>query len=188
MIEKGCRSRRLVRTCWAMALAAAFATSCRAADFSPGSTSNTQGAAAAEQPSGELRTTDLVGANVLDRESQLVGVVDDILLPQQGSSGSVLVIGLLATMGLGEKDVAVPFSTARVSVPFSPTPSSNPFRDGIAAGKQTLRVQVDVSRKDLAAAPAFKAGEGLGKPAGNAGTPETIEKQPKSSTQSGGPG
>jgi sporulation protein YlmC with PRC-barrel domain len=138
---------------------------------------------------GALRSTELIGATVMSSDGELVGAVDDLLLGRAGETTAV-VIGLAGYLGLGEKDVAMPFSAVSpLRQPDTHVPLS--VRDGRYGGSSAERVRIDATVGDLASAPAFKAGEGqsaTGRPSSSSGAPESVTKEPKSSTKSGGPG
>jgi sporulation protein YlmC with PRC-barrel domain len=143
------------------------------------------------EPADTFRTSQLIGATVLGSTGELVGVVDDLLFDGKGQAQTA-VIGLAGFLELGEKDVAVPFRNLSVvgSLPAG-QPMSEPFRDGKYGGSSPQRVMIAATVQDLAAAPPYKAGGGqsaVGAPSTGSGVPEGVTKEPKSSTQSGGPG
>jgi hypothetical protein len=139
---------------------------------------------------GALRLTHLIGASAVSGAGLgLVGVVDDVLVGQNGRA-EALVIGLSGALGLGEKDVAIPFAAVTIDEA-PPRPRSEVFRDGHFAGDGEARIVIPLTAEQLAAAPAFHARgpNAPGVPAQSSGTPtETQHKGPPSSTQSGGPG
>jgi sporulation protein YlmC with PRC-barrel domain len=132
-----------------------------------------------------LRVTNLLGATVLNSDREVVGVINDLVLDAQGRTRTA-VIGLGGFLGLGEKDVAVPFTDLSLSVP--DLPSGVPqFPNSHYGGSSPERVILPLSFRQLSDAPAFRT-RGMGGPSNTGGTPEGTSKEPKSSTQSGGPG
>jgi len=61
------------------------------------------------QKEGQLRAPKLVGVAVYDSDNKSVGKIDDLLLDKSGSIQAV-VIGMGGFLGIGRKDVAVPYS------------------------------------------------------------------------------
>src|SRR5690349_18091488 len=132
-----------------------------------------------------LRVTNLLGATVLDPDHEVVGVINDLLLDAQGHTRTA-VIGLGGFLGLGEKDVAVPFADLALGVPNQPGDAPQ-FPNAHYGGSSPERAIVPLSIRQLSDAPAFHMKD-IGHPSEAGGTPESTGKEPKSSTQSGGPG
>src|SRR3954453_13736096 len=57
----------------------------------------------------QWRASKLVGVNIYGADHQKIGDVNDVLVDHQGKAEAV-VIGVGGFLGIGEKDVAVPFS------------------------------------------------------------------------------
>lgn len=76
-------------------------------------TSATPGAASGqfmtEQAMGQFRASKLVGVDIYGTDNQKIGDVNEILMDGSGSAKAV-VIGVGGFLGIGEKNVAVPFS------------------------------------------------------------------------------
>ncbi len=132
--------------------------------------------------------TQLLGATVVSEDHELVGAVDAVV-PETGAPPQTVVIGLGGFLGVGEKDVAVP-AAALTLLPSSRAAITAALGDGRYAGSTPVRVMVAQTLQQLLAAPAYRAPAGAaGEPSGNSGTPSDVhEKEPPSSTSSGGPG
>jgi len=133
--------------------------------------------------------SNLLGATVMSSGHEILGVVNDLILDRNGHAGTA-VIGLAGYLGLGEKDVAIPFGDLALTTPF-PAGSIRVFPNGHYAGSSPERVIVPLTIEQVAAAPAFVAKSrksSVGVPSQSGGTPEGTTKEPKSSTESGGPG
>jgi hypothetical protein len=133
---------------------------------------------------GEKPLKELIGAGVLSKDCQLVGVIDDI---EHDNTGEKVVVGLAGFLGLGEKDVAVPASQFQPATRAPRTSVVHELGDGKYSGGLPYRVVVNMTVQELAAAPAY-TGKETGIPSANSGTPEDVKKEPRSSTKSGGPG
>ena len=95
-----------------------------------------------EQPSSEWRSRLFIGAPVLNTAGETVGDVNDLVFDQSGRISTV-VLGVGGFLGMGEKNVGVPYSALT-----------------FATGKEGARViSVALSKEDLKQAPAFKATE-----------------------------
>jgi len=79
------------------------------------STADGMAAAAAitEEP-GDLSASKLVGASVYNGDNVRIGEVEDLIIASNGSVSTV-VMGVGGFLGLGEKKVAVPFSSVRAA-------------------------------------------------------------------------
>jgi sporulation protein YlmC with PRC-barrel domain len=111
----------------------------------PGSTS---GAASAnkdaflqDQASSDWRASKLIGTNVYGPDNSKIGDVSDVLLDSNGTTHAVI-IGVGGFLGVGQKDVAVPFSAMTV------TPTSG--------GDKIEKITVKYTKADLESAPSFK--------------------------------
>jgi sporulation protein YlmC with PRC-barrel domain len=65
-------------------------------------------------PGGALPISDYYKQNVYDTRDNKIGDVKDLLLDQSGKIDSVI-IGVGGFLGLGEKNIAVPFSSLKVA-------------------------------------------------------------------------
>jgi sporulation protein YlmC with PRC-barrel domain len=63
-----------------------------------------------EQSAGEFRASKFVGLNVYGADNEKIGSINEILVDATGSAKAV-VIGVGGFLGLGEKNVAVPFAS-----------------------------------------------------------------------------
>lgn len=65
------------------------------------------------QTSNEWRSSKLVGTQVTGANNENIGEIDDVLLDSNGTAKGV-VIGVGGFLGMGEKDVAIPFSALKI--------------------------------------------------------------------------
>lgn len=151
--------------------------------------SNEPGSPSREPPA--LPVSRLVGATVEDSEGHVVGAIDDLVINRDGRP-RMLIIGLAGALGLGEKDVAVPFSAVTRASAAPDAPGRQAFSGtGLYAGSSGFVVVIQPDLAALRAAPAFVSTGGqdaVGQPSAASGVPESVDKEPKSSTESGGPG
>jgi len=130
-----------------------------------------------EQP-GQWRGSKLVGLNVYGPESEKVGDINEIIVDQAGKLSAV-VIGVGGFLGIGEKDVAVPFAqlkfvneprrtttttdrtTANPNAPAGTVANPNPpagtrTRTDVATAREYPdHAVIDLTRDQLKAAPSF---------------------------------
>jgi sporulation protein YlmC with PRC-barrel domain len=94
------------------------------------------------QPANEWRARVFIGAKVQNNGGEIVGDVNDVMFDKTGRVSTV-VLGIGGFLGVGEKDVAVPFSAL-----------------SFAVGTEGQRIiVVPLSKDELKLAPAFKATE-----------------------------
>jgi sporulation protein YlmC with PRC-barrel domain len=109
------------------------------------------------------RASKLKGVNIYGPNDEKVGDVNDVLLDEQGNAKAV-VIGVGGFLGMGEKDVAMPFSQVQWVNEMRNTSASNtgtmgtgtsaPASSGMAvnnANRSTETTATTVSRTDAAA-------------------------------------
>lgn len=96
----------------------------------------------AEQPQGEWLAHVFFGAKVQGTSGEVIGDINDLVFTHSGQISSV-VIGVGGLLGMGEKDVAVPFSALT-------------FKSGPDGARVIV---VALNKDDLTAAPSFKATE-----------------------------
>ena len=95
-----------------------------------------------QQPANEWRAELFIGEAVLNTAGEPIGDISDLIFDRAGRI-STAVIGVGGFLGVGEKEIGVPFATLTFDV-----------------GKNGERVIVAaLSKEDLAAAPKFKATE-----------------------------
>lgn len=66
-----------------------------------------------QQDSNEWRSSKLVGASVYGPDNKSIGSIDDLIVDQKGAIKAA-VIGVGGFLGVGQKDVAVPFDALQV--------------------------------------------------------------------------
>jgi sporulation protein YlmC with PRC-barrel domain len=96
----------------------------------------------AERRQDQWLSSGLRAKNVYDRNDAKIGVINDLVIDHDGKV-AVVVIGVGGFLGIGEKNVGVPFQDIKISM-----------RDN------NEWLVLDRSREDLAAAPAFGVASG----------------------------
>ncbi len=110
-----------------------------------------------QQAAGEWRTTNLVGEDVTGADKKSIGNINDILVDSNGTVKAV-VVGVGGFLGIGEKNVAIPFSALNIQ-----RQANDP--DDIE------QITVSYTRQQLEQAPTFKfAGDSRNPPAPRATT------------------
>jgi sporulation protein YlmC with PRC-barrel domain len=174
----------IAATTLGVAVAGAQSTNAGDKAAQPAATSNTSAANTTfidKQETGLVRAPKLVGVAVYDSNNKSVGKVADILLDKSGAVKAV-VIGVGGFLGIGSKDVAVPYDAVhwqteeRTVATNEPPPGGTPGQTGAmnapmdkagatkkidAAETEAYqgypdRAVVDVSQDQLKAAPEFK--------------------------------
>ncbi|MDP2358069.1 MAG: PRC-barrel domain-containing protein [Beijerinckiaceae bacterium] len=112
---------------------------------------------------GQMMSSDIRGTNVYGANNESVGDVSDILLSREGEIVA-LVVGVGGFLGIGQKDVAIPFkafdfvtegqATTRTST--STSPGATGTAPGMTSGAGTT------AAPGTATAPATGAGAGMG--------------------------
>ena len=92
------------------------------------------------QSSSQSLASGLVNKNVYDAKEEKIGEINDLVLDRSNGMVSAAVIGVGGFLGIGEKNVAVPFQNIKVSMKDS---------------KEWLTL--NASKDELKAAPEFKA-------------------------------
>jgi sporulation protein YlmC with PRC-barrel domain len=136
-----------------------------------------------KQDVGMVRAPKLVGVAVYDSNNKSVGKIDDLLIDHSGQVKAV-VIGVGGFLGIGKKDVAVPYGsihwqTEQRSVATNEAPAANPAGNsgamtGTAEKLATEQIDpaaaeayqgypdravIDISQAQLKSAPEFKYAE-----------------------------
>ncbi|NJO34940.1 MAG: PRC-barrel domain containing protein [Rhodospirillales bacterium] len=94
------------------------------------------------QPAGQWLAAQFIGQTVTNQAGETIGNIDDLLFDKSGRIVHV-VIGVGGFLGIGEKKVAIPYSTLSVTAD--------------ASGKRV--VTAPLSKERLLAAPEFKPTE-----------------------------
>lgn len=100
-----------------------------------------------DQARSELRASKFVGIDVRGSDGRTIGAVTEILMDALGNAKTV-VIGVGGFLGIGEKAVAVPFTSLDWVM-------ARPTEDAAYHGRPDHAV-ANLSRADLQGAPAFK--------------------------------
>ncbi len=94
-----------------------------------------------QESTNEWRVSKLIGMSVKGPDGNTIGDINDVVLDDQGMTHSV-VIGVGGFLGVGEKNVAVPFGSLQIS------------RN--AAGDKIEKVSANYTKEQLKDAPTFK--------------------------------
>lgn len=100
-----------------------------------------------DQARSELRASKFVGLDVRGSDGRTIGAITEILMDALGNAKTV-VIGVGGFLGIGEKAVAVPFTSLEWVM-------ARPTEDSAYHGRPDHAV-ANLSRADLQVAPAFK--------------------------------
>jgi sporulation protein YlmC with PRC-barrel domain len=93
-----------------------------------------------QQANNEWRSSKLVGTSVTGANNQDIGEIEDVLLDSTGMVKGV-VVGVGGFVGVGEKDVAIPFSALKITR---------------KAGDEAIdKITVSYTKEQLKEAPAF---------------------------------
>ena len=155
-----------------------------------------------QQP-GQFFASRLVGTTVYGSNNERIGDVNDVLMDREGRA-QALVIGVGGFLGIGEKDVAVPFTSVEFSSGAMPSTSANTTSGngptgGSASGTSATtggvgvnstmrndgtpdRIILSMTRDQLNAAPQFTR---LGSAAENGSGSGSRANAPGSATSSG---
>ena len=92
-----------------LGVAGAMAQNAPATPTASGTSTADSGQFIEKESPGEFRAPKLVGVSVYDKDNKSVGKISDLLLDKDGAVKAV-VIGIGGFLGIGQKDVAVPYS------------------------------------------------------------------------------
>jgi hypothetical protein len=95
-----------------------------------------------QQAPGQVATVRLAGTRVFNAGGEVMGTIVDVVLDREGKAQTV-VLGLGGFLGLGRKDVAVPYSALKVGP--------------VVEGSRVLLI--NATTEELKAAPVYKATE-----------------------------
>jgi sporulation protein YlmC with PRC-barrel domain len=117
-----------------------------------------------QELAGQWRASKMIGLNVYNKENEKIGDISEIIVDRSGKLEAV-VVGAGGFLGIGERDVAVPYSQITwVDQPVAPArtgTSGIPMTTGAAntASHSTSypdHAVLDMAKDQLKAAPAFK--------------------------------
>ena len=89
------------------------------------------------QESSETRASKLIGSTIVNTANETIGDVNDVILDR--ANVKYVIIGVGGFLGIGEKNVAVPFSALKTTL----------------EDNGSLKVSVDVTKDQLKAAPKY---------------------------------
>jgi hypothetical protein len=128
----------------------------------------------AQQQQGQWLASKLIGTRVVSANNETIGDVNDVLLDRAGTAQAI-VIGVGGFLGIGEKDVAVPFSALEFAssrdtnttgstsdrgagaVSSMTGPSAGASSNATRNGGETDRIVLRLTKADLQAAPTFQS-------------------------------
>jgi len=146
----------------------------------------------ARQEMSQLLASKLIGTTVVSQNNETIGDVNDVLF-DRGGQVMAAVIGVGGFLGIGEKDVAVPFqqlefvantdapSAANTAPPTTPAPPASTTGSTITTttaprDPMPSRVMLKMTKADLQGAPTFEEygrASGTSGPVGGATTTTT---------------
>lgn len=88
---------------------------------------------------GDMRASRLIGTSVMNSAGESIGDINEIVLQQDGKVAAV-VVGVGGFLGMGEREVAIPFSSLKMA----------------ADANGTSTITVDATRDALSGAPAWQ--------------------------------
>jgi sporulation protein YlmC with PRC-barrel domain len=119
-----------------------------------------------EEATGQWRASKMIGLNVYNSVSEKIGTISELIVDQSGKLEAV-VVGARGFLGIGERDVAVPYSQIEWS--YQPAASSGIGIPSTTTGAASTASQssentrsypdhalLNMSADQLKAAPAFK--------------------------------
>jgi sporulation protein YlmC with PRC-barrel domain len=137
-----------------------------------------------QQSSDEWRASKLVGVNVYGADNQKIGDINEVLLDKSGTAKAV-VIGVGGFLGMGQKNVAIPFSALTWEGRSATTGTSNTGAGGTSTGMTGATANsaassaergypdhavIQMSKADLQNAPDFKFASDTSSSSNSAGT------------------
>jgi sporulation protein YlmC with PRC-barrel domain len=125
-----------------LAVAAIFASAAGFAQTAPQAATKTTTTFTTTQPQGQWLASRFIGQPVTNKTGQNIGDINDLLFDKTGRI-STAVIGVGGFLGIGEKSVAIPFSSLSIMAD--------------ATGKRV--VTISLSKEQLQSAPSFQPTE-----------------------------
>lgn len=116
-----------------------------------------------EEATGQWRASKMIGLNIYNNNNEKIGDISDIIVDRSGRLEAI-VVGAGGFLGIGERDVAVPYD--QINWVFTPVPSprtsTGPTTTSGAANTSGQHYSypdhavLNVTKDQLKAAPAFK--------------------------------
>ncbi|WP_171841645.1 PRC-barrel domain-containing protein [Blastochloris viridis] len=141
----------------AFATAPAFAQSSTSPSM-PGSSAGQAGQVSFLQaPQGnQVLASELMDANVYGSDGNSIGEISDILLDRGGQVHAV-VFGVGGFLGIGEKNVAVPYNSLQIAMAPASSTAPAPSAANRRAWHDQYRITLNATRDQLRNAPAFSS-------------------------------
>lgn len=106
-----------------------------------------------------LLTSNLTGSTVYGANAENIGSIKDVLIDRSGNVAAV-VVGVGGFLGIGEKNVAIPFSALDVVAQQSGPTTTGTEKSSMRPDRVVLK---GMTKADLEAAPAFRSSETMGR-------------------------
>ncbi|NJL08492.1 MAG: PRC-barrel domain containing protein [Methylacidiphilales bacterium] len=104
---------------------------------------------------GEVLASELLDANIYGSDGAAIGEINDIVVDQAGQVHAV-VFGVGGLLGMGEKNVAVPFKSLQVSQIPSGAARSSDRATSSSDWNNRNRITLNATKDQLKSAPEFK--------------------------------
>ena len=133
-----------------------------------------QGQFMTKMQQGQMMASDLIGTRVVSANNESIGDINDVIVDRNGQV-TAAVVGVGGFLGIGEKDVAVPFQSLEFATKqqanamgnnasgnnnvttTGSTATGNVSGQSSAASNEPERVILRMTKAELQAAPAFKS-------------------------------
>ncbi|MCG7392475.1 PRC-barrel domain-containing protein [Microvirga sp. ACRRW] len=151
-----------------------------------------------QMQSSQMMASDLIGTRVVSTNNESIGDINDVIVDRNAQVMAV-VVGVGGFLGIGEKDVAVPFGSLEFAsnqqasatdnnVATTGSTASNPnmatnnapaANSNASSSNEPDRVILRMTKAELQAAPAFKANADADANRSNTGTTGTTNTTPQ---------
>ncbi len=121
---------------------------------------------------GDWRASKLIGASVVGPDNKSIGDINELLIAEDGSVDAV-VVGVGGFLGIGEKNVAIPFDSLSVQ------------RE--AGSDDIEKISVSFSKEELESAPKFAYSDEQPRPATTGANPGGTTRGANPATRPGNP-
>jgi sporulation protein YlmC with PRC-barrel domain len=121
-----------------------------------------------QETAGQWRTSKMIGLNVYNNENEKVGAISELIVDRDGKLEAV-VVGAGGFLGMGERDVAVPYSQinwvnqpldssrgSTSNVPITTGAATSADRNSEGPRSYPDHAVLNMTKDQLKAAPAFK--------------------------------
>ena len=119
-----------------------------------GGTNMAGGTGMTQLQQGQFMASDLIGTRVVGQNNEAIGDVNDVVMGPDGKAMAILV-GVGGFLGIGEKDVAIPFDQAKIM--FDSNDRNTAANNASAASNEPQRIVINMTKEQLQQAQAFRA-------------------------------